>query len=261
MLALPHWGLRFMNLLITAGNTQAPIDRVRVVTNIFTGRTGANIAMAAWARGHRVTVLTSHPELLADQHDPAADTDRRITVHPYQTFDDLAMLLQNEIRKTPYDAILHSAAVSDYLSAGVYAPDGGTFFNARTKQWESQGKFPKMTEHRNGKIKSNEPELWFRMVRAPKLIDRIRNPWGFTGLLVKFKLEVGLQEAELLAIAENSRQQSQADLMVANTLDDAKHSAYIGPTEGRYERVARRELAERIILILEHLQRSRGTPT
>ncbi len=51
-----------MNLLVTAGNTQAPIDRVRCLTNIFTGRTGAGIALEAHRRGHRVTLLTSHPE-------------------------------------------------------------------------------------------------------------------------------------------------------------------------------------------------------
>ena len=44
-----------MNILITAGNTAAPVDRVRVVTNIFTGRTGAEVARTAWMRGHRVT--------------------------------------------------------------------------------------------------------------------------------------------------------------------------------------------------------------
>jgi phosphopantothenate---cysteine ligase (CTP) len=248
-----------MNLLITAGNTSAPIDRVRVMTNIFTGKTGANLARTAWSRGHRVTILTSHPELLADMPSPSEDSDRRLTVHPYQSFDDLAHLLQNEIRRTSYDAILHSAAVSDYLCAGVYAPEVGTFFNARTKEWEANGVWPSMIEQKGGKIKSHEPEMWIRFVRAPKLIDRIRNPWGFSGLLVKFKLEVGLMENELLAIAEDSRQQSAADLMVANTLDDAKHSAYIGPVEGRYERVARRELAERLLLILEHLQRNRGS--
>jgi phosphopantothenate---cysteine ligase (CTP) len=248
-----------MNLLITAGNTAAPIDRVRVLTNIFTGRTGANIARTAWSRGHRVTILTSHPELLSDMPQAAEDSDRRMTITSYNTFDELAMQLQNEIRKTTYDAILHSAAVSDYLCAGAYAPEAGTFFNARTKEWEANGVWPSMVEQKGGKLKSNEPEMWIRMVRAPKLIDRFRNPWGFEGLLVKFKLEVGLQEAELLSIAESSRLQSAADLIVANTLDDAKHSAYIGPTEGRYERVSRRELSERLLLILEHLQRSRAT--
>jgi len=246
-----------MNILITAGNTQAPIDRVRVVTNVFTGRTGADLARTAWTRGHRVTILTSHPELLADLPDPAADSERRVTVVPYKTFDDLAGLMQGEVRKTKFDALFHSAAVSDYLSAGVYATAVGTVFNARTKQWERNGAPPMMAEHKAGKIKSNEPELWFRMVRAPKLVDRLRTPWGFAGLLVKFKLEVGLTEAELLAVAEKSRLQSSAELMVANTLDDAKHTAYLGPVDGRYERIARRELAERLLLTVEHLQRER----
>jgi len=247
-----------MNILITAGNTQAPIDRVRVVTNIFTGRTGADLARTAWMRGHRVTILTSHPELLADLPDPANDSERRVTVLPYTTFDDLAGLLQSEVRKTKFDALFHSAAVSDYLSAGVYAPALGTVFNARTRQWDCNGVAPTLAEHKAGKVKSSEPELWFRMVRAPKLVDRLRTPWGFAGLLVKFKLEVGLTEAELLAVAEKSRLQSNAELMVANTLDDAKHTAYLGPIDGRYERVNRRELAERLLLTVEHLQRQRG---
>ena len=50
-----------MNLLVTAGNTLAPIDRVRGLTNIFTGRTGAAVALHAHGRGHRVVLLTSAP--------------------------------------------------------------------------------------------------------------------------------------------------------------------------------------------------------
>ena len=38
-----------MNILITAGNTHAPIDRLRVITNVFTGRTGAHLARTAFA--------------------------------------------------------------------------------------------------------------------------------------------------------------------------------------------------------------------
>ncbi len=240
-----------MNILVTAGNTHAPIDRVRVVTNIFTGRTGADIARTAWARGHRVTLLTSHPETVADLADP------RFAVTPYATFDDLTALLQAEVRKGTHDAVIHSAAVSDYLSAGVYAPAPGTSFNARLGRWDSRAGQPTLVDRAAGKVSSREPELWFRMVRAPKLVDRLRNPWGFTGLLVKFKLEVGPTELQLIEIAEASRVQSDADLIVANTLDGAKHTAYLGPVEGHYERVARRELAERLLLTLEHLQRGR----
>ena len=44
-----------MNILVTAGNTQVFIDQVRCITNIFTGRTGAAIAVEAYRRGHSVT--------------------------------------------------------------------------------------------------------------------------------------------------------------------------------------------------------------
>ena len=244
-----------MKLLITAGNTQAPIDRVRVVTNIFTGRTGANLARTAWARGHQVTVLTSHPETLAELPDRADDPQCRLTLRSYRTYDELAEMLHQEVREGRFDGILHAAAVSDFLCAGVYAPEPGTFFNARTHQWECVSPPPQLAERRAGKIKSHEPELWLRMVRAPKLIDRFRSAWGFTGLLVKFKLEVGLSDDELLSVAEESRRESLADLMVANTLDGADHYAWIGPLHDRYERVPRRELADRLILALEQIHR------
>ena len=39
-----------MHILITAGNTQMPMDRVRCITNIFSGRTGASIALQAYQR-------------------------------------------------------------------------------------------------------------------------------------------------------------------------------------------------------------------
>src|SRR5205823_4234579 len=133
-----------MNLLITAGNTQSPIDRVRCITNIFSGRTGAQVARTAWGRGHTVTLATSRPD-------------------------------------------------------------------ARTGEWEGRPGAATLVEQKAGKIKSSEPELWVRLVRAPKLIDRVRKPWGFAGILVKFKLEVGVGEDDLLRVAEASRRQSDAD--------------------------------------------------
>lgn len=242
-----------MNFLITAGNTQAPIDRVRCITNIFSGRTGAAIARTAWGRGHTVTLVTSRVDALAEFDLDPRDPGERFTVVKYQTFDELATVLQDRIRATPFDAICHAAAVSDFLSTGAFAPNPGTSFDARTGQWESRSGPPSLTELKAGKIKSAEPELWVRLVRAPKLIDRFRDPWGFAGILVKFKLEVGIGEPELVEIAEASRRQSAADLMVANTLEGAPDWAYIGPMAKRYDRVPRRELPDRLILAVEGL--------
>ncbi len=95
-----------------------------------------------------------------------------------------------------------------------------------------------------------------RLVRTPKLVDRIRAAWGFGGVLVKFKLEVGVTEEELRTIAERSRQQSQADWMVANTLDGLTW-ALLGSADG-YDRYRRDELPGRLLDAVERSHRERG---
>jgi phosphopantothenate-cysteine ligase len=41
--------------------------------------------------------------------------------------------------------------------------------------------------------------------------------------------------------------------MVANTLEAASYWAFVGPLGGRYERVARKELPDRLLLAVEDL--------
>lgn len=242
-----------MNLLVTAGNTLVPLDRVRCLTNVFTGRTGAAIAQFAWERGHRVALLTSHPQT-ADL--PPGEC---WTMIPYRTFDDLQTLMRERIACGDVDAIVHCAAVSDYLAGGIYAPAEGTRFRLETQRWESDDAAgPSLVDRAAGKVKSDEPELWLRLRRAPKLIDAIRCDWGFGGLLVKFKLEVGMDDEQLLAVAERSRTHSAADLMVANTLEGASEWAFLGPFDGQYHRVERRQLAEYLLTTLEQLFRRRA---
>jgi phosphopantothenoylcysteine synthetase/decarboxylase len=220
-----------MNVVVTAGNTIVPIDRVRGITNIFTGKTGARIAVAAHAAGHAVTLVTSYPEAI-----PEAAT--LPVVEHYQTFDELEHALGEQVRGGRHDAIVHAAAVSDYLPAGVY-----------------RGPDRELIEPGVGKIKSDEAELWLKLTRAPKLIDRMRTDWGFAGVLVKFKLEVDVDDVALLTIAEASRQQSRADLMVANTLEEADAWAFLGPLGGHYERVSRAELPAKLLAAIVEAQR------
>jgi phosphopantothenoylcysteine synthetase/decarboxylase len=234
-----------MRIFVTAGNTQTPIDRVRCITNIFTGRTGAVIALEAYRRGHHVTLATSHPEVVdQSQLDPAL-----WRCLPYRTFDDLAKLMSQEIGQQRPDAVIHCAAVSDYEATGVFAPAPTTHFDADNLGWYDTNESPALIDRSAGKIKSDEPELWLRLVRAPKLVDKIRAEWGFRKLLVKFKLEVGATEEELLAIAEKSRQQSAADWMVANTLEGAAEWALLGNERG-YQKVPRAELAGALLDVL-----------
>jgi phosphopantothenate---cysteine ligase (CTP) len=243
-----------MNLLVTAGNTLVPIDRVRCITNVFTGRTGATIARRAWERGHRVTLLTSHPE--AVDNPPQSES---WTMLRYRTFEDLQRLMCEGVTGGELDAVIHCAAVSDYLAGSIYAPAEGTHFLPESGRWVSDhATEPEMIDRAAAKVKSDEPELWLRLVRAPKLIDCLRRDWDFGGLIVKFKLEVGVSDEQLLAVAERSRQQSVADLMVANTLEGANEWAFLGPIDGQYRRVARHHLAERLLNALEQHPRKKN---
>src|SRR5262249_7878670 len=150
-----------MNILVTAGNTQVPIDRVRCITNIFTGRTGAAIAMEAHARGHHVILLTSHPEVAADLW-----PGEQWQLQPYRTFEDLQELMYQAITAPGLQAVVHCAAVSDYLAGGVFAPAAGTHFDATTAVWRTaEGVSPRLLDRAAGKVKSDEPELWLRLVR------------------------------------------------------------------------------------------------
>jgi phosphopantothenoylcysteine synthetase/decarboxylase len=244
-----------MRILVTAGNTQAPVDRVRCLTNIFSGRTGTRIALEARQNGHTVGLLTSHPEVVRDLAPRASVIAKQWHVGRYRTFDELRAALAEQATNGRLDAIIHTAAVSDYLSAGVYAPAAGSRFDAESGSWT--GKFE---DRAAGKIRSDEPELWLRLVRAPKLIDMIRREWKFQGVLVKFKLEVGVSDEQLQAIAERSRVASAADLMVANTLEGAKNWALFGPIAGRYVKLPRMELAPSLMAEVEriHAEKANG---
>jgi phosphopantothenoylcysteine synthetase/decarboxylase len=183
-------------------------------------------------------------------------TQGSLIVDPYLTFDDLSRKMEWQVRSGSWDAVIHCAAVSDYQVAGVYAAAPGTRFVQDRGSWEADDqKSPTLEKSLAAKVKSDEVELWLRLVRTPKLVDRVRSQWDFHGVLVKFKLEVGVTDERLLEIAEQSRVQSSADLMVANTLEDKDSWALLGPIDGRYQRVSRAELAERLVTAIEELHR------
>ena len=121
-----------MNILVTAGNTQVAIDRVRCITNIFSGRTGTQIALHCHAHGHAVTLLTSRPEAVAQLRATETLPAERFTLHPYRTFDELQGRMEEVVRHGGMDAVIHCAAVSDYRVAGVYAATAAQLSAPRT---------------------------------------------------------------------------------------------------------------------------------
>jgi phosphopantothenate-cysteine ligase/phosphopantothenoylcysteine decarboxylase/phosphopantothenate--cysteine ligase len=213
-------------VLVTAGNTQVPIDRVRSITNIFKGKTGTEIAIyLAWT-GYQVTLVTSNIDLFRKKVTDlgtdisgnylAAYMQTKIGEHlrlvQYRTYQELLEAMHYELTHNQYDIVIHSSAVSDYFVDGVCVVDkNGALID-----------LPK-----DGKVSSNHKCLYLRMLSTEKIIDLIRDPWGFTGTLVKFKLEVGKTDAQLMDIAVHSARHSKADFIVANCLEWAKDRAFI----------------------------------
>jgi phosphopantothenoylcysteine synthetase/decarboxylase len=164
-------------------------------------------------------------------------------VRPYRTFHDLHDAMAELVPGHGFAALVHAAAVSDYHLAGTYAPVTGAHFDPMTGLWTNG----KLMDVSAGKVKSHHPELWLRLTPTPKLADLVRTAWGFRGTFVKFKLEVGATDAQLREVALGSRAQSDADLIVANTLEGKDAVAWIGDRQGGWERVERAKLAGRLV--------------
>ena len=201
-------------VLISAGSTASPIDQVREIRNIFRGYTGATIAEYLVSKGVDCTLVTSAK--------PTNFQDKPRTII-FRTFDDLKDIMEREIKDGHYDAIIHSAAVGDYRVSRVLDQDLKRI-NTSTK------------------ISSMYPKLYLELEPNIKIVDQIREPWRFRGKLVKFKLQVGISDDELIAIALKSMVASQADLIVANCLEWCRERAYVISVDGSVVNIKRNDL-------------------
>ena len=225
-------------ILITAGNTREPIDRVRDWGNIFTGNTGYAIARAMTPLAH-VDLLTSNRAHLAQApHD-------NITASPFTSHADLKSALATLLARQKYDAIFMTAAVSDYRPTGVFQIINRTPAADGTEQWT-------VRNVQADKVKSNHGQIAILGQATEKIIDLFRTEWRHTGLLFKFKLEVGIPKEELLKIAHQSRAASQADYLIANPLDmvEGQNAGAYLVSEKHEEFIPRPDLATRLADLL-----------
>ena len=98
------------HLLITAGPTFEPIDPVRGITNLSSGKMGYAIALAAWEAGAQVT-LVSGPTALDAPHGV-----RRIHVQTAQQMHDAVL---KSLAQHKQDIFVAVAAVADWRVANA----------------------------------------------------------------------------------------------------------------------------------------------
>jgi phosphopantothenate-cysteine ligase/phosphopantothenoylcysteine decarboxylase/phosphopantothenate--cysteine ligase len=211
-------------VLITAGSTAIHIDKVRIISNIFKGRTGNTLSHYFQKSGkYSVDLLTSNKEMFPP---PAANK-----TYSYKTYDELYDKMEELITTENYDIIIHSAAVSDYQVSKVVDKDLNEIDSSK-------------------KISSQADEMYIKLVPTRKIIDDIRTLWNFKGTLIKFKLQVGMSDKELIDIATKSMKDSKADMIVANCLEWCNKSAYI-ITSNRCISVDRKNLSDEIEKFIE----------
>jgi phosphopantothenoylcysteine decarboxylase/phosphopantothenate--cysteine ligase len=181
-----------MKILITAGATREPIDKVRFITNMSSGRTGAAMASTLQRLGHDVTYL--HGE-------GAALPAEKIETLEFKSFRDLDQKISWLLKERPFDVVIHLAAVSDYSVESV----------------ASNGKILNTAE---GKLASGAP-LEIRLKPNHKILNRIKTYAGsHAPLVVGFKLTT-TGDGELRSQAvEKLFHDGGVDLVVHNDLKD-----------------------------------------
>jgi phosphopantothenoylcysteine synthetase/decarboxylase len=208
---------RKIKVLITAGPTWVKLDRVRILTNIFSGRTGLLIAQAFSKRGFRARLLLGPSRLDIK--------NTKFEIKRFRYFDELKDLLSRELKDKSIKAIIHSAAVSDYEPYKVHS----------------------------AKIPSSKKTLVVRLKPTTKLISRIKRKRRDI-FLIQFKLEVGRKRKELINRAYASLVKNSSDLVVANDLDDFKGLSFKSYIIDKDKNVAlvknRKALASKLVTIV-----------
>jgi len=224
-----------MKILVTAGSTRTMIDQVRCISNIFKGRTGFEISKYLTENGHKVNLITSNTDIIPDHY--------WIDAQKYRTYEELYDIMKEQINTGNYDVVIHSAAVSDYrvVATMVEQEPGSSLVELDS----------------SGKIGSEHNNLFLKLEKTEKIVDRIRDTWGFKGVLVKFKLQVDMSDERLVEIATESMRHSEADLMVANCLEWAKHRAYIIQEGEKPKFILRENLPRELKLAIEDIYKKR----
>src|SRR5688500_440538 len=174
-----------MRFLVTAGNTREKIDSVRDWGNIFTGGTGLRIARAL-AELDNVDLLTSNRAHLAELTNAP-----RIVASTFTDHAELRGALSALMSRHAYDAVFMTAAVADYRPVRTYE-----VVQRETVEWPDGMERWVVRDVQAEKVKGSHERIAVLGERTEKLIDLFRTEWNHRGLLVKFKLEVGIDREE-----------------------------------------------------------------
>lgn len=180
-----------MHCVVTAGPTFEPLDHVRRLTNISTGRLGVELANHLTTAGHLVTLLLGEQATWAGER-------RACRVERFSSTADLGECLLR-LAGESVESVFHAAAVSDFRFGKVWV----------------RGATGEMKEDKSGKFSTREGQLLAELVPTPKLIAELRM-WFPQARLVGWKYEVEGDRTVAVEAAEAQIAVCRTDACVAN---------------------------------------------
>lgn len=208
-----------MKLIVTSGATREHIDPVRFISNTSTGALGALIAQQAAAAGMQVIYIHGTSAVMP----PAAAAIEPV---PIVSAADVERVMRARLADPEVQAVIHPMAVADFTPA----------VSASTK------------------ISSGKDRLRLDLVPTAKVVDLVKQlrPDVF---LVSFKLEAGIDRAELIRRAQAGRTRSRSDFVVANlagATGTADHAALIiGPEGVTAEVTGKAQVAAAVVALIK----------
>ena len=186
-------------ILITAGGTREPIDSVRYIGNLSSGRTASRLADELTQEGHQVTWLGA---------EYAMRPRRSCAILRFNSFNELSQQLQSLLAGSEFDAVVHAAAVSDFSVESVLTEDGDPLKSSSAKL-------------------SSESGLLLRLKPNPKLLDSIR-AWSKNPQVrvIGFKLTDTEDRQQRISAVKKQFEDSPVDAVVHNDLTDISCQAH-----------------------------------
>lgn len=183
-----------MKILITSGGTDVPIDDVRKISNMSSGKYGAQIAKAFYENYFNENEVLYFGKKGGAIPESEADTyfqgRKYLKTGVFSNFDEYLNVVKLVENFKP-DIIISAAAVSDYI-----------------------------LDKTQGKISSNEEELVIKLRKAPKVLPLLRNT-APNAFIVGFKLLVSPSYQETYEAVKKVFNNG-ADLVVYNDLTEIR---------------------------------------
>lgn len=248
-----------LRILVTAGDTYEPVDEVRRLTHMATGRLGSLIADAFAEQGACITFLCGERSM-----QPQSEMEKTVAITGVM---ELQSAMRELLADIEYDAVIPSMAVSDYTVRGlapeedVAAEIAKSVLSAGQEADESKLQdiifqaLQRAAYTPSGKISSDLPSLTVFLDRAPKVIPLVKQMQPNT-ILVGFKLLAGVPEQELLDAVSVQMQNSGSDFVLANDLSGIEgdtHGAILVGRDGILDRPGTKQ--EIAASIMRHVMR------